>query len=275
MPIPPDSLIARADLPQLVRLREAVGTHPSDRSGLFFRANSGWREDLRRVRDWLVEVPTPAPDRLMRLDLEEVGGLLLHYARSEPEPIRLAVVFSGGGAKCSYQIGAIRAIEEKLAQLRQETGDASLDISLVVGTSGGAINALPVAMGMSGSSRLCDELGAVWRSLDQRDIIRPALLVRANMALWFASLQFLLFSWFCRCRISDQGRTPLGRWLLLITAGIAEVVLARLPFDPFTALGPRPGLHRLYLWLSFGLEGAGWILLATGIGRTRAAGPWR
>src|SRR5205823_8865613 len=103
---------------------------------------------------------------LDRLDLEELGALLFHYARSQPTPLRLAVVFSGGGAKCSYQIGAIRAIEEKLAQLRRETGDDSLDIALVVGTSGGAINALPVAMGMSCTPALCDELAAVWRSLD-------------------------------------------------------------------------------------------------------------
>ncbi len=29
-------------------------------------------------------------------------------------------------------------------------------------------------------------------------------------------------------------------------------------------MGPRPEAHRLYLWLTFGGEGAGWILLATG-----------
>ncbi len=263
--IPPDSVIVRSDLPQIARLREAVATLSPGRFGLLLRAEPDWREGQAKVHDWLDEVRGPAPDRLTRLDLDEVGELLLHYARSQPEPLRLAVVFSGGGAKCSYQIGAIRAIEEKLARLRKETGDDSLDVSLVVGTSGGAINALPVAMGMSSTPRLCDELDAVWRSLDQRDIIRPAFLVRGNMVLWFASLQFLCLSWLCRQRLADQGRTRLPRWVLLVAAGIAEVVLAHLPFDPFTALGPRPGLHRLYLWLSFGLEGAGWILLTAGV----------
>jgi predicted acylesterase/phospholipase RssA len=262
MVIPPDALLARADLPQLARLRAAIS---AGAAGSVFRFEADWRAGAAEVQTWLAAVGTPAPDRLMRLDLEELGALLLHDARSQATPIRLAVVFSGGGAKCSYQIGAIRAIEEKLAQLRQDTGDPAIDVSLVVGTSGGAINALPVAMGMARTGPLCDELATVWRSLDQRAIIRPAWVVRMNLALWFASLQFLLFSWMCRHRITDQGRTGLGRWLLCAGAGALEVLVARLSFDPWSVLGPRPTLHRLYLWLSFGAEGAGWILLTTGL----------
>ena len=55
---------------------------------------------------------------------------------------------------------------------------------------------------------------------------------------------------------------------------LSEVLLVRSPLDPWRLLGPRPGLHRLYLWLSFGAEGAGWLLIATGcIGLVlRAAG---
>jgi len=104
--------------------------------------------------------------------------------------------------------------------------------------------------------------------------------VRMNMALWFASLQFLVFSWICRHRLTDCARTGLGRWLLCLGAGATEILFARLPFDPWSALGPRPTLHRLYLWLSFSAEGAGWILLATGLVglALRAAGvegrPW-
>ena len=223
--IPPDALLVRADLPQLAQLRTGVNARGADGTGPVFRAETNWREGDADVRAWLAAAGTPSPDRLMRLDLEELGALLFHYARSQPTPLRLAIVFSGGGAKCSYQIGAIRAIEEKLAQLRQETGDGSIDVSLVVGTSGGAINALPVAMGMSSTTPLCDELAAVWRSLDQREIIRPAFVVRLNMALWFASLQFLFFSWICRHRMTDQGRTGLGRWLLCLGAGVARGAL--------------------------------------------------
>ena len=274
MRIPPDALLVRADLPQLAQLRKGVSTRAESGIGPIFRAETDWREGDADVRAWLAAAGAPARDRLMRLDLEDLGSLLFHYARSQATPLRLAIVFSGGGAKCSYQIGAIRAIEEKLAQLRQETGDPSIDIALVVGTSGGAINALPVAMGMSSTAPHGAELAAVWRSLDQREIIRPPFVVRLNMALWFASLQFLAFSGICRHRMTDQGRTGLGRWLLCLGAGVVEVLVARLPFDPWSALGPRPTLHRLYLWLTFGAEGAGWILIATGIGghALRAAG---
>ncbi len=78
------------------------------RSGVTFVADPTWRDGEAAVRAWLATAGAPPPDRLMRLDLEELGDLLIHYARSQPDPLRLAVVFSGGGAKCSYQAGAIR-----------------------------------------------------------------------------------------------------------------------------------------------------------------------
>src|SRR5262249_314364 len=155
----------------------------------------------------------------------------------------------------------IRAVEEKLEQIRQQTGESSVDISLVVGTSGGAINALPVAMGMSASPGLYQEMAGAWHSLDQRTIIRPPLPLRLHLALGFASLQFLVFSWICHSQTAAPFRSPLGRWILCLLAGLGEVVLARLPFDPWSALGPRPAAHHLYLWVSFGIEGSGWILL--------------
>ena len=263
--IPRNALIARADTPQLERLRNAVNAPATGQAGASLVVEPDWRDGVAEVRGWLAAVGEPTPDRLTRLALEELGNLLLHYTRSQSKPLRLAVVFSGGGAKCSYQAGAMRAIEEELARLRQETGEGGIDISLVVGTSGGAINALPVAMGMSGSAELYREMEAAWHSLDQRDIIRPALPVRLNMAMWFASLQFLLFSWICHRRRRDvHSRAHVLRWILCLIAGAAEVVLAYVPFDPWTPLGPRPDLHRLYLWLTFGGQGAGWILLATG-----------
>jgi predicted acylesterase/phospholipase RssA len=262
--IPADALIVRGDLPSLARLKGALDGPPADRGGISFHVDPAWREGDAAVRDWLATARGVSLERMRRLDLDEFGSLLLLYARSQPTPLRLAVVFSGGGAKCSYQIGALRAIEEKLAALRRETGDESIDIGLVVGTSGGAINALPVAMGMSSTPPQCDELDAVWCSLDQREIIRPAFAVRLNMSLWFASVQFLIFSWLCRRRGDDRARARLARWILCIAAGACGVLLVRLPYDPWRLLGPRPGLHRLYLWLSFGAEGAGWVLIATG-----------
>jgi predicted acylesterase/phospholipase RssA/ABC-type phosphate/phosphonate transport system substrate-binding protein len=262
--IPPDSLIVRADYPALEKLRKAVANSGREGADVRFEADPAWRDADARVRSWLTATGAIAPERLARLDLDELGELLVHYARAQAVPLRLAVVFSGGGAKCSYQVGAIRAVEEKLSELRQQTGDPSLDISLVVGTSGGAINALPVAMGMSSSPALYQEMTVAWRSLDQREIIRPAFVVRLNMALWFASIQFLFFSWIFRQRFNHVGKSRYGRWLLCLIAGVVEVAAARLPVNPWNLLGARPEAHRFYLWLTFGIEGCGWILAATG-----------
>jgi predicted acylesterase/phospholipase RssA/ABC-type phosphate/phosphonate transport system substrate-binding protein len=262
--IPPDALIARADLPALGRLRKAIGTSALPGAAPVFTTDPAWRDTCSQVQALLAAAGPVSPERLTRLDLDELGGLLLHYARSQTAPLRLAVVFSGGGAKCSYQVGAIRAIEEKLAELRQQTGDPALDIGLVVGTSGGAINALPVAMGMSSSPALYQEITRSWHSLDQRNIIRPAFVVRLNLALWFAAVQFLCLWWIWRLGARDPGSSRLGLWLLCLFVGATEVVAARVPLDPWSLLGARPGAHRFYLWLSFGIEGCGWILAATG-----------
>jgi predicted acylesterase/phospholipase RssA/ABC-type phosphate/phosphonate transport system substrate-binding protein len=263
--IPPVAVVVRANFRQLEPLRKAVSAAVPVETGASLAADPAWRAGEAEARAWLAAAGVMSPEYLARLELDELGALLLHYARSQATPLRLAVVFSGGGAKCSYQVGAIRAIEEKLAELRKETGDGSIDISLVVGTSGGAINALPVAMGMSSSPALYQQMASVWRSLDQRQIIRPALVVRLNMAVWFASIQFLLFSWICRHRRTERGKSHVGRWILCLVAGTAEVLLAHLPWDPWSVLGPRPGAHRLFLLLSFGIEGSGWILVATGL----------
>src|SRR5262249_2582124 len=102
MRVPPDALLVRAGLPQLARLKAALGAPAA--AGSLFHAGGNWRAGAADVRAWLAAAGTPAPDRLMRLDLDEVAALLLHDARSQPTPLRLAIVFSGGGAKCSYQI---------------------------------------------------------------------------------------------------------------------------------------------------------------------------
>ena len=117
---------------------------------------------------------------------DEIGEMLLQHARTQPTPPRLAVVLSGGGAKCAYQVGAICALEEKLAELRQANRLDGLDIALVVGTSGGAINAVPVALGITASPEGRSDFQQTWAELDQRDIVRPSVIVRGNIGLWFA-----------------------------------------------------------------------------------------
>ena len=92
--IPPDALLVRADLPQLAQLRTGVNVRGAGGTGPVFGAETDWRKGDADVRAWLAAAGTPAPDRLTRLDLEDLGALLFHYARSQPTPLRLAIVFS-------------------------------------------------------------------------------------------------------------------------------------------------------------------------------------
>ena len=95
-----------------------------------------------------------------------VGDIAAARAAGATVP-RIAVVFSGGGAKCSYQVGAIRAVEEKLSEIRKKLNAPNIDIDLVVGTSGGALNALPVALGISALPESLGDFSQVWEELDQ------------------------------------------------------------------------------------------------------------
>lgn len=200
------------------------------------------------------------------LSLDLVGSMLVQHRCVEDRPLRLAVVFSGGGAKCSYQAGAIRALEEKLAALRTEYNDPAFDISLVVGTSGGALNVVPVATGMTQTNDGMVGLESAWRELDQRDLIRPSLPVRANMVLWFVCVQGVIL---LRLRRERHFKNPEKYpWIIsrsVIAIGVIEVLIARAPVKPWSLLGESSLLHHLWLWLTWGLEGSGWTLISIGV----------
>lgn len=93
-----------------------------------------------------------------------VPGLhsLLHRraARGEPRRVREAIVLSGGGSLGAAQVGALRALLE-----------AGVRPDLLVGCSVGALNAAFVAMDPTPAR--VDELAAVWRTLDQKDVFGP------------------------------------------------------------------------------------------------------
>lgn len=200
-----------------------------------------------------------------QLTLGEAGKMLLLHQCSQPTPPRIAVVFAGGGAKCSYQVGAIQAVEEALSSLRESTQQSAFDVNLVVGTSGGALNALPVALGISRSPKSRSLLGDVWQELDQRDIIRPSRRVRLLMVAWFVCLQTALL---LRIRKERHFRNPEKYpWIIspyFIAFGVFQVLLARIPMKPWSFLGTNSLLHHFWLWLTWGLEGSGWLLIIVG-----------
>jgi predicted acylesterase/phospholipase RssA len=139
------------------------------------------REGYKRVSRWASDLNvTPGKPQFVTLDAIHS---LLAYHRSEYGPNespRLALVLSGGGAKCSYQAGALEVVERKV-------GD---DIGLVAGTSGGALNAVPVALGVTAEhpGRLAD----TWLNLDLTELARPSALASTLLALWVAAVVIFL-----------------------------------------------------------------------------------
>jgi len=192
---------------------------------------------------------------LDRVDLGDVAMTLLHYNRSHTRSARLALVLAGWGAKCSYQAGAVRALEERLEVARQRWNDPDLDIKLVVGTSGGAINALAVAMGLSKTSAGYKDLAQAWCDLDQGEIVCPPMMVRVNMWCWFASLAGLLI-------LGLNWRFRLGKarsMALTALLGLFLAVLARLPVR--WLLGTESNLQHVWAWFCRGIEGGGLVLV--------------
>lgn len=211
----------------------------------------------------VLALPQALPDSLAslagrpldRVDIDDIAVTLHHYNLTHPQPARLALVLAGGGAKCSYQAGAVRALEERLESARKRWNDAKLDIQLVVGTSGGAINALAIAMGLARTEDGYQDLCAAWSDLDQSEIVCPPLLVRLNMWCWFASLAGLFI-------LSLNWRFRLGKTRSLQLTGALGVFLAGLAHMPLRLLlGTDSNLQHVWAWLSWGIEGAGLVLV--------------
>jgi predicted acylesterase/phospholipase RssA/ABC-type phosphate/phosphonate transport system substrate-binding protein len=259
-PAPPDSLLAVGDSPATKILeRAARGMSAS------MDARAPWRERALEVWRSYEHVEEQGGRRfLTRMSLDGLASLLVaHKSLYGTEP-RLAVVFSGGGAKCSYQVGAVRAIAERLQRLRAEYKDPAFDIGLVVGTSGGAINAAAVALGAADNPEDYETFQKTWLDLDQRKIIRPSFPVRANMGLWFAACQDLILLGLALllARGKRQSTEWWGRRLLAL--GAAQLLFAALPLRPWWLFGDDAAAHHLFLWAMWGVSGAGVLQLASG-----------
>lgn len=265
--LPHSVLVAREGLRDADRVQQLLVNGAASRMHYRFAVVADWQTRFQTVSGWLASAGIPTSwEEGMSVSLDEIGNQLLQYARSQARPPRLALVLSGGGARCSYQVGAIAAIEEKLAELRRDNPDSPLDIQLVVGTSGGAINSLPVALGITRTSAGRRALSDTWCELNQCDIVRPPRSVRIAMGLWFALVQTALVVWLVRRWIPDphrRGWTFAGVYTLL--AGL-EVLLGYLPFTPWSWLGANHVFHHVWLWLSFGVRASAWSLLAIGMG---------
>ncbi|MBT9586400.1 PhnD/SsuA/transferrin family substrate-binding protein [bacterium] len=252
----PVALVARKDAPTTASLQRLVNEDKFPG----FRFDAGYVPTLDALPEILSSNLAALASRpLDRVGIDDIVVTLNHYNRTHSKPARLALVLAGGGAKCSYQAGATRALEEHLQSARRRWHDNNLDIHLVVGTSGGAINALAIAMGLTKTADGYDDLCRAWSDLDQSEIVCPPLAVRVNLWCWFASLTGL-------CILAINWRFRLGKTrslLLTVVAGVSLTVLSRMPLR--LLLGTDSNLQHIWAWLSWGIEGAGLVLVVAAI----------
>jgi len=175
-----------------------------------------------RIRRWREEFAPELPTASERTDWPNFFRQLEAYMQEQKQVPRIALVLAGGGAKCAFQVGVVRALEEEFRRYRQQDlprfARAStlpleeFGIGLVVGTSGGALNALPVALGSYTSDSGTQTLRSVWQSLDARDILQPELAVRASVGALLFLIQVVTVlilvrvSWIERWLIPRQRR---------------------------------------------------------------------
>lgn len=263
--IPQSAVVARADYPHAEELQRRLLAHRDAGGEADFVQIEDPQKFYAEIDTWSDALGVPPNIRdLQNVSLSEIGQTLLHHARSQPRPPRLAVVLSGGGAKCSFQVGAVRALEEELARLRRDNPEQGLDIALVVGTSGGAINALPIALGSTSTPEGQQTFEQVWQELDQRQIVRPSFRIRWNIGIWAALAQTALILAIVR-KFVDRPRRPwVFAWLFVAFGGV-EVVLGYLQLSPWSLLGQNHLVHHAWLWITFGIRASAWWLLGFGL----------
>jgi len=224
----------KAELSALFERRRAAETKASA-----FRFNAlpadDWLAQYAGVQSWLQQADLPREFQ-SKSTIDELIDDLKAYKSAGKTP-RLALVLSGGGAKCSYQVGAINAIESRLAEEREKSGGKdNLDIDLVVGTSGGSINALLVALGVTRDEAGRNALAQTWASFRQEDFLAPSPAFNLIFGFALGVLQALFF--LSASLLFGQERIK-WRTSLLILAGasIFELTLGSLAKVPASSVG--------------------------------------
>ena len=258
--IPQDAVIARPGFEQAEMIRSLLTTALPER----FRHLDDWQDRYGTVGRWMAGAMRRTTHSASRFRCRNWERYCCN-TRGPSRGRRGWRWSSPAEARSALQVGAVAALEEELARLRQQYPATQLDIGLVIGTSGGAINALPVALGASTTEPGRAAFRAAWMGLDQRAIVRPAPLVRANIGLWFALLQTVLVLWWVKRRWpNDANRRARARSRALLFLGITEIALGCLPFTPWRFLGTNHVLHHAWLWCTFGVDWSAWALLALG-----------
>jgi predicted acylesterase/phospholipase RssA len=190
--------------------------------------------------DYSGDAAADIPGMRFPVRFQDIVSLVRHYNHTyenspQPKTARLALVLSGGGAKCAYQAGAVMQIEKQLSQLQPSDKSArpKIDIELVVGTSGGALNAVPIAAGITGQAGVEPPLRQTWKRLNAIDMIRPPIKVQILLGLCFGFIFFVIarvLVWVLR-KLTPRYKSEanwirlLGAILILIPTAVALLFL--------------------------------------------------
>lgn len=138
---------------------------------------------------------------------------------------RIGLILPRGGARCAYQVGALRAIAEVVQS-------AANPFQVIVGTSSGAVAAAVIAAGANDWPRPVRALEDVWANF------RLGQVVHAERAYMLRSGARLLGSLLSAGRIRAPGS-------LLDTAPLHELLRQRIDFGGVTASVKSGALHAL------------------------------
>jgi predicted acylesterase/phospholipase RssA/ABC-type phosphate/phosphonate transport system substrate-binding protein len=170
-----------------------------------FKPLCEWAKD---VRTYMLDQQTVS-DTEARLSgmkfpvrFEDIISLARHYDlihEHDGKKSRLALVLAGGGAKCAYEAGVVNQLENTLGYLRStrsqgprgQNAQPGIDIDLVVGTSGGALNAVPIAAGVSEIPGPTPLLYSTWKDLNAFDILRPPIPVQFVLGICYTFFYFV------------------------------------------------------------------------------------
>ena len=138
-----------------------------------------WWESYEEIGKWIESFNGNDALMSMELTIDQIIRRINNYNdHHRGKPARVALVLSGGGAKCAYQLGAVEVIEDKLKAAQAKNNDSKPGIDLVVGTSGGAINALTIAAEVTKEEPGRRALQTTWENFGQSEILKPSNFVR-------------------------------------------------------------------------------------------------
>ena len=192
-----------------------------------------WWKPYEEIASWTEAFNGNKPLMSNNITLDQIIKRINNYNTHHPEkPARVALVLSGGGAKCAYQLGAVEVIEDRLKKAQEENRTLRPGIDLVVGTSGGAINALTIAAEVTKEEAGRRDLRSTWERFSQTEILKPSNFVRrllgVTIGFIFSLLVINVFLYWRLWRFASGTRSLFGKLIWTEKAGIFLLVISLL-----------------------------------------------